>query len=181
MRMVNDRMQALQNAGRQEGVVLLLGLIMLLLISIVSMAAIRGSGLQESMAGNMRDRNLALQAAEAGLRDGERLLSDATLPPFDGSRPGYYQDMDGSKTSGFWSDYDWDDSETSSINLEWVAEQPRLVIEEVTYTVVAGSEGSAIDFSSQLNAEDALLYRVTSQGTGGRDSTRVVLQSTYKR
>jgi hypothetical protein len=55
----------------QSGMVLLVALVMVGLMSIIAVAAIRGSNMQEAMAGNLRDRNLAFQSAEAGLRIGE--------------------------------------------------------------------------------------------------------------
>lgn len=56
---------------RQEGAVLIVALIMLLLLTIIGLSSMRGTSLQESMAGNMRDGSLALQASEAALRKGE--------------------------------------------------------------------------------------------------------------
>lgn len=55
----------------QRGAVLIVALIMLLLLTIIGLSSMRGTSLQENMAGNMRDSNLALQASEAALRLGE--------------------------------------------------------------------------------------------------------------
>lgn len=55
----------------QSGVVLAISLIMLLLLTLIGFSALQSTGLEEKMAGNMRDRNLAFQAAEAALRDAE--------------------------------------------------------------------------------------------------------------
>ena len=68
---------------RQRGALLIVALVMVLLIAIVGMAAIRGTGLQEAMSGNMRDRNIAFQAAESALRSGEVLVMAGTLPTAD--------------------------------------------------------------------------------------------------
>lgn len=56
---------------QQQGAVLVVALIMLLLLTIIGLSSMRGTSLQENMAGNMRDSNLALQASEAALRKGE--------------------------------------------------------------------------------------------------------------
>lgn len=64
---------------QQRGAVLIVALIMLLLLTLIGMASIRGTSLQENMAGNMRDSNLALQAAEAALRRGEEVVEDKFL------------------------------------------------------------------------------------------------------
>lgn len=65
----------------QKGVVLVISLIMLALLSIIGVAAMQATGLEEKMAGNMRDRNIAFQAAEAGMRDAENdILGRGTAP-----------------------------------------------------------------------------------------------------
>ena len=52
----------------QQGVSLLMVLILLVVMSILGVAVLRSSAMQERMSANLRDRNDALQAAEAGLR-----------------------------------------------------------------------------------------------------------------
>jgi type IV pilus assembly protein PilX len=59
----------------QRGAILIVALIMLLLLTIIGLSSMRGTSLQESMTGNMRDSNLSLQAAEAALRKGETVVS----------------------------------------------------------------------------------------------------------
>ncbi|TBU92954.1 pilus assembly PilX family protein [Phytopseudomonas dryadis] len=63
------------NAKSQRGAILIVALIMLLLVTIIGLASMRGTSLQERMAGNLRDQELALQAAEAALRKGETLVT----------------------------------------------------------------------------------------------------------
>jgi len=55
---------------------LITSLIFLLMLMIIGVTAARMSGLEERMAGNMRDRDLAFRAAEMALRDAERDLMD---------------------------------------------------------------------------------------------------------
>lgn len=167
----------------QRGMTLVVGLIMVLLMTLVGMAAIRGSGMQELMAGNMRDRNLAFQSAEAGLRQGEAVLTGATLPAFDGSTTGYESALTGSSSTGFWDSYGWDaGSIRTALALQMVASQPQFVIEEVTSTATINSvDGGAVDFASSLKTEDTIFYRVTTRAEGGTADAVVILQSTYKR
>ncbi|MDR0250113.1 MAG: hypothetical protein LBI35_02210 [Burkholderiales bacterium] len=56
---------------RQEGVSLIVAMVFLIILSMLAIAAIRGVTMQERMAGNTQDWNLAFQAAEAALRDAE--------------------------------------------------------------------------------------------------------------
>ncbi|MDQ2078122.1 PilX N-terminal domain-containing pilus assembly protein [Marinimicrobium sp. ABcell2] len=166
----------------QRGVVLIVGLIMVLLISLVALAAIRGSSLQELMAGNVRDRNLAFQAAEAALREAEMYFNQATLPQFNGSTAGLIEAIPSSVRTGYWDNYNWaTQSVQSTLDIERVSQPPRYVIEEVTYSVMAGVDGGAIDFENSLNTEDAVLYRITSIGYGATQESTVILQTTFKR
>ena len=64
--------------NRQHGVALITGLIFLVVLTLISVTAARMSSLEERMSGNMRDRSLAMQAAEMALRDAERDIRGGT-------------------------------------------------------------------------------------------------------
>jgi type IV pilus assembly protein PilX len=65
---------AMQNKQKQEGIVLFMSLVMLLLLTVLGVSSIQTTSLQQRMARNANDGNLAFQAAELALRDGENLL-----------------------------------------------------------------------------------------------------------
>ena len=52
----------------QRGITLLVVLVLLLILSLLGVAVLRGSAMQERMSANMRDRSLAYQGAETALR-----------------------------------------------------------------------------------------------------------------
>ena len=167
---------------KEAGAVLIIGLIMMLLLTIIGLASIRGSDLQERMAGNMRDRNLAFQSAEAGLRAGELVstgLSGVAVP----NANGYFENLNLNATvkrPALWEKVDWE-KPTNSIKLadktiSNVADQPRYVIEKIVVPFDTANQGGGIDAGSPQ--EDKLFYRVTSRGVGGTTDTEVVLQST---
>jgi type IV pilus assembly protein PilX len=62
---------------RQAGISLLVVLILLLVTSVLGIAVLRSSAMQERMSGNMYDRSLAMQAAELGLNAGQQALNAA--------------------------------------------------------------------------------------------------------
>ncbi len=66
---------------KQSGAVLLVALISLLALTLLGMAAIDSSGLQMKMANNHRERMIAMQAAEAGLRAGEEYVENLRFTP----------------------------------------------------------------------------------------------------
>lgn len=167
---------------KEEGAVLIIGLIMMLLLTIIGLASIRGTDLQERMAGNMRDRNLAFQSAEAGLRAGELVgfgLTGTAVP----NANGYFDNLNRSSTikrPALWEKTDWE-AGTNSIKLanniiSDVADQPRYVIEEITAVSNAANEGSGIEAGHVKDIR--FYYQVTSRGIGGTTNTEVVLQST---
>lgn len=55
----------------QHGVSLLIVMILLLVMSVLGIAILRSSAMQERMSANLRDRSLAFQAAEAALREAQ--------------------------------------------------------------------------------------------------------------
>jgi len=179
--------QQTTNIQRQRGAVLIVGLVMLLLLTMIGLASIRGSDLQERMAGNMRDRNLAFQSAEAALREGEDLLDLALLPSFSGSVIGYWPDLN--KVGAIrprpsaWTSQQWEANsvELPANTIGFVAEQPRYTIEKVIVTGSVANQGGAVDHESQDKMSDAEYYRVTGRGVGGTIDAEVILQSTFVR
>ncbi|MDO9107003.1 MAG: PilX N-terminal domain-containing pilus assembly protein [Methylovulum sp.] len=62
---------------QQSGAVMAISLIMLLLLTLIGITGSQVTGLSEKMSGNMRDRNIAFQAAESALRDAEHDITNA--------------------------------------------------------------------------------------------------------
>lgn len=59
----------------QRGIALATALILLIVVMLVGMAAMRGTILQQKMTSNYYDREMAFQAAEAALRQGEAAVT----------------------------------------------------------------------------------------------------------
>lgn len=59
---------------KQGGVALVVALVLLVVVTLVGLAAIRGTTLQQQMTSNFYDREIGFQSAEAGLR-----VADATI------------------------------------------------------------------------------------------------------
>lgn len=62
---------------QQRGIALVLSLLMLVAITLLAVSAMRGTTLQEKMASNLNDREIAKQVAEATLRQVSTLLPPA--------------------------------------------------------------------------------------------------------
>ena len=79
------RQISISSREAQRGVSLLVVLILLLIMTVLGLAVLRSTLMQERMSGNLLDRNLNLQAAEAALREGEALAAAQTVVPAAGS------------------------------------------------------------------------------------------------
>lgn len=62
--------------ARQRGISLLVVLILLLVMSVLGIAVLRSSAMQERMAANMYDRSRSFQAAEMALREAQSYLEE---------------------------------------------------------------------------------------------------------
>lgn len=187
--MVNsNRTQKLRAHRGEKGAVLVVGLIMVLLISIIGVSAIRGSNLQESMAGNMRERNLAFQAAESALRIGEGIVSDQVSRPLITNTQGLYGDTYRDPASSIltFSNADWLNSakvRATALELDYVTREPTYVVEQLDPDIGIGAamEGSAIDLEGMQNTGDITPYRITARGFGGSVDSIKTLQTSYNR
>jgi len=157
------------STGRQRGAVLIISLIFLLLMTLIGVISMQGTTLQERMAGNTRDRNLALQASEAALRAGEAWIeitankgtADVATPLEDLIASGLLRDWDGSAPSGTLAGFT---PELATNPVFYV--QPS---QQVIYGVTATS----------MTVED--FYPVTARGVGSTDTSIVILQTMFKR
>lgn len=66
--------------SKQQGVALVVSLLLLLAITLLAVSNMKRTTVQEQMTGNLHDRQLALQQAEAALLVAERILQNAPLP-----------------------------------------------------------------------------------------------------
>ena len=93
---------------RQRGMVLVVSLIILVVITLLAISAMRVTTLEERMAGNTRDRQLAFQAAEYALREAQDYLSTAVLGTFSatGGSGGLFNSLNTAPNEDvYWTDH----------------------------------------------------------------------------
>jgi Tfp pilus assembly protein PilX len=78
---MNARRAHFPERDRQRGAALITGLIFMVVLTLLTLSAIKTTALDERMAGNARDRDVAFEGAEAGLRDGLRYIATSGLSP----------------------------------------------------------------------------------------------------
>jgi len=169
-------------AARQRGAVLIVSLIMLVVITMIAAGSMRGTILEEKMAGNSRDRNLAFQAAESAVREGEMSIENvASLGGFKGTG-GLFGRTDAEPD--YAAEATWTNgSRHIDAGADYGAFQaPQYFIK--VFTTVAGTEGALnlSGYGDNKGTGDVTVFKVTGRGTGGSaDSAEVTLRSYYGR
>lgn len=152
-------------SARQRGASLLIGLIMLLVLTLLGIAAISNVTIQERMAGGLADRNLAFQAAEMALRRGEEYVKDVANATADAKNGSPFYDLNTTEPvqPDPYSITDWNSDYFSSPAINGITNAPRYRIER------------------QVKVSDAhpTTYRITAIGYGNRPGSTVVLQTTF--
>jgi type IV pilus assembly protein PilX len=160
--------------ARERGAVLIVSLVFLLVLTVLGVAALRNTTLEERMAGNLRDANLAFQAAEAALREGEQFLQQATLPAFAGAN-GLLLMQDDAGQPDFWNNHAWGANSRTAGAVGGTAAAPQFVIEELP---ALPAEGDSARFGA---LPEVGFYRVTARAVGGTTDAVSILQTTYRR
>lgn len=184
-------------AGVQHGMVLIVSLIILVIVTLIAVTALRVTILEERMAGNTRDRQLAFEAAEYALREAQDLLSAPVLPQFTnsgGTTGGYFTGLNtnpgGIGDLAYWSLWDPANPSANPTAHNWGSKsvlatkaagvlsgqsQPRYVIEEFPAISCDG-------YSSKWPPPPPRnVYRVTARGNGRTAESVVILQIWYDR
>ena len=169
-------------ARTQAGAVLVTSLLMLLVLTIIGVTAMQMSRMQERMAGNTRDRNLAFQGAEAAVRAGEARLGTLTVAPVTCSTSPcqYWQDGSAGKNGRVdLADADWwatngiaGDAKSNDKPQELV-ETPTFIIEEIGYL----PKGSDVELGKP--PEGHIIYQISGRSTGGSGLAETVVQTTF--
>jgi len=182
-------------AHLQRGLSLITALLFMVAALILGVSVVGINAMQERMIGNTKDRDLAMQAAEAALRYAELDISrnvgptsvfnsdcsqGLCTPPSQRATP---SPLPVHEQAGFsWTDatkvrrYGADASVEPVKAFPKVALAPVYVVEKLGGMGVAPGE-SEIDPSGPSRTA----YRITARATGAREDTVVVLQSVYAR
>lgn len=168
----------------QSGLVLPLVLIFLVIMMLLGTAVIRNVSLEEKMAGNMRNRNLAFQAAEQALRFCERsvqlnnvVADNITIRPegpfTTGPNAGKeYWDVD-SSWGALGTEVPRSGSEVSA-NAAQLQQRPQCIVELMTAVVLPVTTTSGEQVAT---GNKKYQFRITARGIGLDANTVVKLQS----
>lgn len=167
-----------------RGAVLVVALILLLVLTLIGITAARLQTAQEGMARNDDNHQLALQSAEAALRDGEAIIALHGQGDFLADNGGLYNlsyELQTSSTSVA-DTINWNSPGTQSMQYSGATlgsvpqpPQPAQIIIESLPPVAA--PGSPLNGSGYGGNPQWQVYRVTAHALGGDSSSNVTLQT----
>ena len=171
----------------QTGVVLFICLVMLLLLTLLGVSSIQTTSLEQVMARNSVDSNLAFQAAESALLDGENFVQGlVSTNAFDaaGANVGGLYDDAGPGNNPNWLSLDWTGANgfrAAETAITGVFSQPMYIVERVTVVVPQTDVLNLDNIGQDAGLGRTQIFRVTARGEGATVNARAAVQSTYGR
>ena len=178
--------------NNQRGIVLVFSLLILSVLTLVALTGMKSSIVDEKMSGNLRDSELALQAAESALRDAETFINNITSVNDLTNANGLLKEgNDGAAIEPDYLDNSvWEDSSPSNYTEttyvggnQFLARQPRYIIKYMGDQDVCTGGSKPYDQSSAANTNlcDRAVFRATAHGTGLSADTNKILQAFFER
>jgi type IV pilus assembly protein PilX len=170
----------LRHASHQRGAILVTSMLLLLVLTIIGVTVMQMSRMQERMAGNTRDVNLAFQAAEGALRGAEAYIRGQVIRPVECSTsPCNVWSEDALAGTVANLDATWWTTNGKTFGQATMAgldEPPTSAVEALGFV---RTDGGVVMGQDPPDGRD--FYQVTSRSTGGSGLAEVVLQTTYTR
>lgn len=166
------------NISKQNGMVIILGIIFLLILTILGITAMSSTVVTEKMSQNLREVTTAFGASESALSDGEQWIQNQTSPPSPvatcSTPPCNVWQLDAAgtvyqNTSSWWQSQ----ARPFSTTIGNVSSQPRFVIEQFRFVPYDLSPNSL------STGRGYYYYRVSSRGVGATTNSLILLQSIY--
>lgn len=179
-------MKRIHNIQRQVGSALIVSLTILLVLTILGVSAMRTTSLQEKMAGNARDTDVAFQAAESAIREAERFLdtiSNRDLFSIAGGSTGGYYLPRGPNPEAWTIEANWTNAVEATYTNDQISLQPLYIIQAVDADVGGEDEGlqGGIGYGGGGVTPEYGIFQITARGFGVSPNSRVMLQTMYGR
>ena len=170
---------------RQKGIALFLSLVMLLILTILGVSSVQTTTLQERMSRSALDSNMAFQSAEATIHEAEDFIEAnfESLVDFDAANAednGLYYEAAWNETPN-WETGIWNSGTgyRTGTGVPGVTQPAQYIIEHIR-TIVSDQDLLNLDNIGQDTGSGRVqVFRITTFGTGGPATARVVIQSTY--
>jgi len=168
------------NPSKQQGVALIISLVILIGMTVLGVTSMKTSITNVFMAGNLRETGITFQAAEAGLRLAEEIVSETTSSAeFDGLSPSKLGETD--PDPRYMDPTSWVATESSVITLAGVSTSPKFIIKYLGKW--SQNPGALVNlgqgYGGQPPGRIISNYRVTSRGSGQTERSFRTVQSYY--
>jgi len=166
----------------QRGSVLIISLIIMLVLTIVGVSGMKTSLLEEKMAGNLRDSQLAFQAAEATLKQAEQYIEEnvVSINNFDNDGSDGFYDK---STERPWESINWDNTDSieySNFDASYsINTPPRFIVQHLVSQKSNIDELNLDNYGQGSGAGRIEMFLITARATGSSGNSVVMLQSTY--
>lgn len=150
---------------RQQGVVLVIALILLVLMSLLAVTSVRNAGSSESVAGNVRTTELATQAADIALRHCEAsvlMLKGGTAYTTTFANVNILAAQDPPKWKDMSHETGWDSSASSAYPLLLASVNPP----GMTYDTYQRPPECMVEKQAAVTTGTSTFYVVTARGFG---------------
>lgn len=167
-------------ATQQRGATLIIVLILLLIMTLLALASMRGTLLEERMSANQFDRSLSFQAAEAALRAGEQVAAGRPTPVAgSGCQAGLCSIPDPAAAEVWTDESVWEGAPSILVESDELTVEPKYIVELLADNIPPkGSCTTSGDISEGSCTGFERRYRITARSQDeGRAA--VVLQSIY--
>lgn len=163
---------------------MIMALLLVVVMTILGVSAMQGAVMEERMAGNAHDHNMAFQSAESGLRDAAAwLLGIAARPtPNSSATNGVYAiGTLGDAVLDYtfkWSDKGREygtDTSSEAGDFSYHAKLPIYVVEETAFI------RDSLDPESAAQGMGKYYYTISSVGYGGTSASEAVAQSVFEK
>ncbi|HAN55535.1 MAG TPA: hypothetical protein DCQ77_04810 [Betaproteobacteria bacterium] len=171
----------------QQGAALITGLIFMVVLTLLAVAAMRTTSLDEKMAANALNQDAAFQAAEAALREGVLKVRGGSVSSVSGFASGCAAGLCLPSTSGtpIWNTVFPFGQTTQSANaltysgtaLAGLSSQPQFIIELLPDVPAVSGNSRGIGRSSSGGTSTP--FRVTARGWGLAPEVQATTQATY--
>lgn len=160
----------------QTGIALVIGMVVLLALTMIGVAAMKTTALEERMVGNNLDRNHGFNAAESALREAEDFLASGILPPLDGTA-GLYEPTNW-EAAPVWTTASFTDADSRRYTGVLNGATAHYIVEKLP---TATGTSVATSLAADVAVEDAGFYRISAVGRGPSGLSQVLLQTVYER